>query len=322
VHSLENYKTALDKAVAELPLNRQPENLYEPITYILGLGGKKIRPLLSLMACDLYSGSFMEAIPQALAVEIFHNFTLLHDDIMDKAHIRRGKPTVHIKWNEPTAILSGDLMLILAYEQVVHAPHHLQLPFFHLMSTTAREICEGQQFDMDFETKDQVSLDEYVEMIRLKTAVLLGCSLQLGALRGGANEIDARLLYKFGEQLGIAFQITDDLLDSFGDEASFGKKIGGDILANKKTFLRIKAIEFGNAKQVAQLKELDSEQNVENKIATVKQIFTATGVVDEAQKAIKHYHDNALKCASELNLSEKEQFILSSFANELLNRQV
>jgi geranylgeranyl diphosphate synthase type II len=318
--NLSKYKEALDVEILNLPLHKKPENLYDPISYILGIGGKKIRPLLCLLSCDLYSDDFQKAMPQALAVEIFHNFTLLHDDIMDKAEKRRNKPTVHIKWNEPVAILSGDLMLILAYEQVMKAPAYLQHQFFTLFSQTAKDICEGQQYDMDFEQISQPELSEYIEMIRLKTAVLLGCSLKLGALVGGSNEIDADNLYNFGINTGIAFQIIDDLLDSFGDESSFGKRIGGDILANKKTFLRIVAMQNMDAKK--QIEFWDKSANEAEKIAAIKQIYVQQNVLEKAQQSINQYHQKAIENIQNLNLNESSKKILLDFAESLLQRSV
>lgn len=316
------YKSAFDAEIAKLPLPKSPSNLYDPIAYILGIGGKKIRPLLCLLAAELYGGSAEKAMNQALAVEIFHNFTLLHDDIMDKAEKRRNKPTVHIKWNEPIAILSGDMMLILAYEYVMKGETHLQQQYFQLFSKTAKEICEGQQYDMDFENIENPGLQDYIEMIRLKTAVLLGCSLKLGALTADANEIDADALYNFGMFTGIAFQIKDDLLDTFGNEASFGKRIGGDILANKKTFLRISAMNKADEETLSALSKWDASSNESEKINAVKAIYRKLNVEQDAFEAISMYHQKALTCISELNLSDNEKASLIDFAEQLLNREV
>lgn len=238
----------VNTSLEELSWEREPQGLYAPIAYTLSLGGKRVRPALTLMACNLFSDDLTPAIQPALGIEIFHNFTLLHDDIMDKADIRRGKPTVHKYWNENTAILSGDIMQILAYVLISEAPAAHLKKVLDVFSRTAIEVCEGQQYDMDFENRETVDADAYLEMIRLKTAVLLGCSLYIGAIIGGANENDARNLYQFGVNIGIAFQLKDDLLDVYGNEENFGKKVGGDILCNKKTFLLIHAKKLAEGK--------------------------------------------------------------------------
>jgi geranylgeranyl diphosphate synthase, type II len=232
---------------------KSPRGLYDPIAYVLSMGGKRIRPALTLMACNLFTDDLVPAIPSALGLEIFHNFTLLHDDIMDKADVRRGNPTVHKKWDENTAILSGDVMQIAAFQYMAQSPIDQLKRALDLFSTTAAEICEGQQYDVDFEGRDKVEAEEYLEMIRLKTAVLLACSLQIGAWIGGATDANASLLYNFGINLGLAFQLKDDLLDVYGDEATFGKKIGGDILCNKKTYLLIHALELAEGQDAIDL---------------------------------------------------------------------
>lgn len=223
----------------KLNWQNEPRGLYEPIAYELSIGGKRVRPVLTMMACNLFSDDLKAAVAPALGIEVFHNFTLLHDDIMDRADIRRGLPTVHKKWNDNTAILSGDVMLIVAYQLIAQTPMPHLKEVLDLFSKTAAEICEGQQYDVDYEARKKVEIDEYIEMIRLKTAVLLGCALKTGAIIGNASPADANLLYDVGINIGLAFQLKDDLLDVYGDEATFGKKIGGDILCNKKTYLLI-----------------------------------------------------------------------------------
>ena len=241
--------------IDQLNWNKEPRELYEPIDYVLSMGGKRIRPALTLMASNLYQDDVQSAINTALGIEVFHNFTLLHDDIMDRADVRRGRPTVHKKWNDNTAILSGDVMQIAAYQLIAKTPAHCLKQVLDLFSQTAAEICEGQQYDVVFENCDIVKADEYLEMIRLKTAVLLGCALKCGALIGGAGEEDAQNLYDFGINIGLAFQLKDDLLDVYGDEATFGKKIGGDILCNKKTYLLIHALKLAIGDTKEELKK-------------------------------------------------------------------
>ena len=250
----------INNHLSEIQITRTPEGLYEPIEYILSLGGKRIRPVLMLMAYNLYKEDVSSIYDPATGIEVYHNHTLLHDDLMDRSDMRRGKPTVHKVWNDNTAILSGDTMLILAFRYVAGcAPEHLK-EVIDLFSLTALEICEGQQMDMEFERRSDVREEEYIEMIRLKTAVLLAAGLKIGAILGGASSEDAEKLYDFGVQIGIAFQLQDDLLDVYGDSAVFGKKIGGDILCNKKTYMLIKALERAGERQRKELKQwLDAE---------------------------------------------------------------
>ena len=239
----------INNHISELQITRTPKGLYEPIEYILSLGGKRIRPVLMLMAYNLYKEDISSIYDPATGIEVYHNHTLLHDDLMDRSDMRRGKPTVHKVWNDNTAILSGDTMLILAFRYIAGcAPEHLK-EVVDLFSLTALEICEGQQLDMEFESRSDVAEDEYIEMIRLKTAVLLAASLKIGAILAGASAADAENLYNFGMQIGVAFQLQDDLLDVYGDPEVFGKKIGGDILCNKKTYMLIKALERADGKQ-------------------------------------------------------------------------
>ena len=246
---LEDLQSIISEAVQKLDFPGYPAKLYEPISYILSLGGKRMRPALLLMACELFGGDVNKAISPALAIEVFHNFTLMHDDIMDNAPLRRGKTTVHERWNKNVAILSGDVMLIEGYKLMMQVEDRLLRPILDIFNTTAVGVCEGQQLDMEFETRDVVDINEYINMIRLKTAVVLGGALKIGALIGGAPAKDADLLSQFGVQLGVAFQLQDDILDVYGDPEKFGKQVGGDIISNKKTFLLIKALELAKGEQ-------------------------------------------------------------------------
>src|SRR3978361_2125846 len=248
---LKELQLLIEQALAELEVPQYPAELYEPIKYILSLGGKRMRPALLLMACDLFGGDVKKAISAALAIEVFHNFTLMHDDIMDNAPLRRGKTTVHERWNNNVGILSGDVMLIEGYKLMMQVDQPLLRPILNIFNETAVGVCEGQQLDMEFETRNNVGIDEYITMIRLKTAVVLGGALKIGALIGGASTADATLMHTFGEQLGIAFQWQDDILDVYGDPEKCGKQVGGDIISNKKTYLLLKALESAGHSQKA-----------------------------------------------------------------------
>ena len=271
----------INRHIAELQFTRRPAGLYEPVSYVLSLGGKRIRPVLMMMAYNLYKEDVESIFNQATGIEVYHNYTLLHDDLMDQADRRRGKPTVHKVWNENTSILSGDAMLVLAYQFMAEGcPAGLLKPVMDLFSLTALEICEGQQFDMEFETRDDVTEEEYLEMIRLKTSVLLAAALKLGAMLGGASEEDAARLYDFGMNLGVAFQLKDDLLDVYGDVKVFGKNIGGDILCNKKTYLLIQAYRQASDAQRAELERWVKAGQFDpaEKIAAVTALYDAIGV--------------------------------------------
>ncbi|MBN9297436.1 MAG: polyprenyl synthetase family protein [Filimonas sp.] len=294
---------------------KEPANLYEPGDYFLGLGGKRIRPVMCLMGNELFGDIHPDAYHVATAIELFHNFTLVHDDIMDKAPLRRGLPTVHTKYNESTALLTGDAMLIVAYEYLnkIGATHKQQI--FTLFSRTAREVCEGQQWDMDFEQRTDVSLADYIKMIELKTSVLLAASLQLGAILGGASEGNCQHIYEFGRNLGIAFQVQDDYLDAFGDPEKFGKDVGGDIRQNKKTFLLLHALEVASPEQKQELLRLMAE-NPADKVARVLDIFRACDVDGWAQKLKQSYMDKALahlESIAVLSVRKKPLIELSEF---------
>jgi len=311
-----------NRALASMPLDRQPACLYDPIKYVLSLGGKRIRPVLLLMAYELYHEDTDSALSTALGLETYHNYTLLHDDVMDRADVRRGKPTVHKVWNENAAILSGDAMLVLAYQLMAEAaPRHLKA-VMDLFTETALEIGEGQQMDLEFETRDDVREEEYIEMIRLKTSVLLACALKLGALQADAPLSDAERLYHFGEQLGLAFQLQDDLLDVYGDFKTFGKKIGGDILEGKKTFMLINALRLANSEQRKALDYwLATTTEPEKKIAAVTELYNQIGVRQLAEAKIRYYFEAALASLDEVALPAERKERLRSLALSLLGRK-
>lgn len=298
---------------------KAPKNLYEPIHYLLDLGGKRIRPVLVLLIADLFSNNYQKALAAAMAVEVFHNFTLMHDDIMDSASLRRGKQTVHDKWNINTGILSGDAMLIQAYQYIEEYPDSEYREIMKLFNKTALEVCEGQQYDIDFEKEQAVSIDDYIEMIRLKTAVLLAASLEIGAIIGHANLEDRGHIYQFGLNLGLAFQIQDDYLDTFGNEKSFGKKIGGDILEHKKTYLYITAIQNSSLEQQYQLNKLYKEADA---ILKVTNFYIDKKVPEIAQKAIADYTDMAFSHVEKLSISNDKKQVLFDFGINLMNRTV
>jgi geranylgeranyl diphosphate synthase type II len=303
---------------------KEPRGLYEPIGYVLSLGGKRIRPALTLMACNLFSENIRPALNAALGIEIFHNFTLLHDDIMDKADVRRGQLTVHKKWNDNTAILSGDVMQIASYQFIAKTPLLYLKPVLDLFSQTAAEICEGQQYDVDFEKREQVEAEEYLEMIRLKTAVLLGCALKTGAWIGGAGEEDAQLLYDFGINIGLAFQLKDDLLDVYGDEATFGKKIGGDILCNKKTYLLIHAIELANEIEEIELKKWLNTTDIDlanEKIKSVTSLYNKLGVKAICEDKMQFFYSKAIANLEKVSVLENKKQELRNLAEKLMFRQ-
>lgn len=301
---------------------REPKNLYEPIDYIIALGGKRIRPILTLLVSDVFSGSSKPALNAALAVEVFHNFTLIHDDIMDDAPIRRGMKTVHEKWNVNTGILSGDAMLILAYQFFEAYPPHIFQKLAKLFSKTALEVCDGQQLDIDFETRTDVKIEDYIEMIRLKTSVLVAAALQMGAIVSESSEEDAQHIYSYGLNLGLAFQLQDDFLDTFGDTETFGKQIGGDIIENKKTYLYLKTLELASESDKQKIKHFYSKKLDDNtfKILEVKRIFDKYDIPFHVQKLIKFYTDKAFESIEGLTISEEKSQLFKSFGNYLMSR--
>jgi geranylgeranyl diphosphate synthase type II len=303
---------------------REPKNLYEPIDYIIKLGGKRIRPVLTLMAADVFNTDIEKALPAALAVEVFHNFTLIHDDIMDDAPLRRGKVTVHEKWNLNTGILSGDAMLILAYQYFENYEPKVFQRLAKLFSKTALEVCDGQQLDVDFETRNDVTIEEYITMIRLKTSVLVAAALKMGAIVAEVDDANANLIYDFGLNLGIAFQLQDDYLDTFGDPEKFGKQIGGDIIENKKTFLYLKALESAKKKHKKKL-EFYYNQNLEEnslKIAEVKRIFEINDIPFLVKQEIETYTNKAFDTLDGMQISEANKSNLKNFGLWLMNRTI
>ncbi len=303
--------------------DRQPAELYAPIDYSLGVGGKRLRPVLLLMAFNLFSDEIEKALPAAIAVEVFHNFTLLHDDIMDKAEVRRNKPTVHLKFSENNAILSGDAMAFLSYQYLLECRSERMFDVASLFTKTALEVCEGQQYDMDFENRLDVTEAEYLEMIRLKTAVLLGCSLQAGALLANAADETVQQLYDFGINLGMAFQLQDDWLDTFGDQQNFGKKIGGDILANKKTYLLITALEKATeSSKITLTKWLNTvDFNAEEKIDSVTEIYNMLGIKEITKTKIEQYFGRAAEILNQLPVNDLNKKHLIELSRNMLGRK-
>ena len=284
---------------------QNPDELYEPINYILSLDGKRIRPALLLASCEMFGGDISKAIYPAIGIEVFHNFTLVHDDIMDNAPLRRNQATVHSRWNRNTAILSGDVMMVKAYQYIAQCELEFLPRVLSIFSAMATQVCEGQQWDMNFETRKDVSIEEYLNMINLKTAVMLAGSLKIGAILGGAYEKDARHIYEFGKYLGLAFQLQDDILDVFGDQSKFGKKAGGDIISNKKTFLYLKAMEMANELLRLKMNKLVHSTNFveEDKIKTFTEIYNTLGVKEIAKQKMHGFYENALKHLSSINLA-------------------
>jgi geranylgeranyl diphosphate synthase type II len=304
-----------------LDFGHNPQRLYDPVYYSLGVGGKRIRPILCLMACELFGSNYEEGINAAIGIEIFHNFTLLHDDMMDKADVRRGKPVVHVKWNENIALLSGDAMSVIAYKYICETKTNLR-QVLEVFSDTALKICEGQQYDMDFETMSEVSEKQYLLMINLKTAVLLAASLKIGAIIAGASEKDQKNIYEFGENLGMAFQLQDDLLDTFGDPDVFGKNIGGDIVANKKTYLLIKALETANKQQKEDLNKWLSLKSFEpaEKVKSIKEIYQNLGIPEYSEQLMNQYFDIAFAKFDQINGKSIDKGILYNYALSLKHR--
>lgn len=311
--------------IENLSYMREPEGLYEPIEYVLGLGGKRLRPVLMLLAYNLFKEDVESIFPQAAGIETYHNFTLLHDDLMDNADVRRNKPTVHKKWNANTAILSGDAMLILSYCFMMQGcPSEYMKEVMEVFGATALEVCEGQQWDMEFETRTDVTVDEYIRMIRLKTSVLLAGALKIGAVLGGASAEDAQLLYDFGITMGLAFQLQDDYLDVYGDPAVFGKKIGGDILCNKKTFMLITALAHADkADREELLKWIRATNYVpEEKIAAVTALYNKVGIADICMQKINAYYDEGLELLGKVSVEPRLKENLRHFVCRLMDRKL
>jgi geranylgeranyl diphosphate synthase type II len=324
MHSIYQYQEYISAYLESQYETKEPRNLYEPIHYILKLGGKRMRPVLTLMSAEVFDADYKKALPAALAVEVFHNFSLVHDDIMDDAPLRRGNETVHEKWNTNTAILSGDAMLILAYQYFEKYNTDVFRDLAKLFSKTALEVCEGQQWDVDFETRDDVTIPEYLKMIEYKTAVLVAAAMKMGAIVAETSQENADLIYDFGLNLGLAFQLQDDYLDAFGNPETFGKQVGGDIIENKKTYLYLKAMEFATQTQKEQLLHLFSIHPTDNaeKISSVKEIFDATGASKTTQQAILDYTLKAFDTLQKLHIDNEKKDMLHSFGENLMGRKV
>lgn len=324
MQTIQAYQDFFLKYLQQQHFLRDPKNLYEPIDYILGLGGKRMRPVLTLMAAEVFDVSFEKALPAATAVEVFHNFSLVHDDIMDDAPLRRGKVTVHEKWNLNTGILSGDAMLILAYQYFENYEPAIFKELAKLFSKTALEVCEGQQYDVDFETREDVTIPDYLKMIEYKTAVLVGAAMKMGAIIAQTSKENADLIYDFGLNLGIAFQLQDDYLDCFGNPKTFGKQVGGDIIENKKTYLYLKAMEFAKADEREQLLHLYSIQPEDNsdKIDSVKEFFMHTGASIATQNAIEDFTSKAFETLERMHIAVDKKMVLRAFGEQLMKRNV
>lgn len=320
MRTFEEILRTIEEAIARLEFNQPPRSLFDPITYTLSLGGKRIRPALALMACDLFGGKNEDVLQPALGLEVFHNFTLLHDDLMDEADRRRDKPTVHKLWNPNVAILSGDAMLICAYQLVAKANDKAILELF---SRTALEICAGQQYDMEFESRSDVTEDEYIEMIRLKTAVLLACALKVGAMIGGASTADADALYDYGIHIGLAFQLQDDLLDVYGDPKTFGKNIGGDILCNKKTFLLINALSAASEEQRQVMEDWMARKSydAQEKIAAFTNLYNELSIRDLTERRIEDYYRMANEDLARLSVAPETLSVLKGTCDRLMKRK-
>jgi len=324
MHTIEEYRSDFLDFLENKFSVKEPVNLYEPIFYILHLGGKRLRPVLTLMTTEIFGGDCKKAMEAALAIEVFHNFSLVHDDIMDEAPLRRGKQTLHKKWDLNTGILSGDAMLIYSYQLLESYPAEMYKKLMKLFSKTALEVCEGQQYDVDFENREDVSISEYLLMITNKTAVLVAAAMKMGAIIADKPDDAQDFIYDFGKNLGIAFQLQDDYLDAFGDPKSFGKQVGGDIIENKKTYLYLKALEMGTPTQVQELEHLYSikPKDATDKINTVKELFVETGAVALTLSVIESYTDEAFKTLQLLSLEPEKEKILRHFGTALMKRQV
>ena len=321
---ISKYSDALVAHLANKVTLKEPASLYEPIDYILTLGGKRLRPVLTLMSADFFGGNYKQALDASLAVEMFHNFSLVHDDIMDNAPLRRGHQTVHEKWDVNTGILSGDAMLILAYQLFETYRPKVFMQLAVLFSKTALEVCEGQQYDVDFETRNDVTISQYIKMIEYKTAVLIGASLQMGAIIADASQSCQEKIYAFGKNLGIAFQLQDDYLDAFGNPLTFGKQVGGDIIANKKTFLYLTALQKSTPSKAQELSSLFATmpKNPSEKITAVKEIFVCSGAAKATEDEIARYTNTSISLLQDIKISQRHKDTLKSFADFLMNRNV
>ncbi|WP_041633079.1 polyprenyl synthetase family protein [Maribacter sp. HTCC2170] len=324
MHSIDFYRTEFISYLEKNAKTREPLNLYKPMSYILGLGGKRLRPVLTLMTTEVFGKDHINAMDAALAIEIFHNFSLVHDDIMDDAPLRRGKPTVHEKWDLNTGILSGDAMLIRAYQLFENYESDTFRELAQLFSKTALEVCEGQQYDIDFETREDVTVPEYLKMIEYKTAVLVAAAMKMGGIIANASSTDQDCIYDFGKNLGLAFQLQDDYLDAFGDPKTFGKQVGGDIIENKKTVLYLAALENGDEEQKNELLDLYSIQpkDPSEKVEAIKEMFHSTGAVKHTKSQIEFYTKKAFGKLNSLDISNEKKELLRGFGESLMQREV
>lgn len=324
MHTIFQYQEFLADYLQSQYETKEPKNLYEPIHYILDLGGKRMRPVLTLMSAEVFDADYRKALPAALAVEVFHNFSLVHDDIMDDAPLRRGHETVHEKWNLNTGILSGDAMLILAYQYFEQYEPIIFQDLAKLFSKTALEVCEGQQWDVDFEERNDVTIPEYLKMIQYKTAVLVAAAMKMGAIIAETSEENANLIYDFGLNLGLAFQLQDDFLDAFGDPETFGKQVGGDIIENKKTYLYLKAVAFSKEEEAQELRNLFSIQpeNSISKVDRVKALFNSSGASKATQDAIQDFTHKAFQTLDKMDIGSDKKAMLKAFGDNLMGRKV
>ena len=323
MHPLHFFQQLIENEIQKLSFEKEPAHLYDPVRYMLKLGGKRIRPALVLMSCELFDGNYPDALPAALGIEVFHNFTLLHDDIMDKAPLRRSQQTVHTKWNNDVAILSGDAMFVVSCQLMMQVNPKVSTQVMNHFLESALLVCEGQQWDMTFQHAVDVSIAQYLQMIELKTAALLACSLKTGALIANTSQENASLIYEFGRNLGIAFQLHDDILDVYGDEEKFGKQTGGDIIANKKTYLLLSALELASNAQSAELNRWLSLTSFEGKekVAAVKNIFQSLGVKERTEEKMESYYEKAIAALHSLKADESKKEQLFQFASALMLRQ-
>lgn len=323
MYSADEILNKVNLFISNLPYHRRPESLYEPIKYVLSMGGKRIRPTLMLLAYNMFREDPERILMQAVALETYHNYTLLHDDLMDHADLRRGHETVHKRWNDNQAILSGDSMLVLAYERMAQCPADKLGEVLSLFTQTALEIGEGQQYDIDFETRNDVSEDEYIEMIRLKTSVLLACALKIGAVLAGASKADADNLYKFGEQIGLAFQLQDDYLDVYGDPKIFGKAIGGDIVSNKKTYMLINAFNRANSSQRAELQRLINTESFDRdkKVAAVTALYNEMSIDKMAKNKMDFFYEQSQRYLDRVSVQEECKRELRAYAERMMKRK-
>lgn len=318
---IKTYTDKVEQWIKEIDFPQEPSNLYDPLRYFTQLGGKRMRPILTMLSGELFECSNEQTRNAALSIEVFHNFTLIHDDIMDQAPLRRGKVTVHTKWNENIAILSGDVLMVKAYELLSNQEHGDLRLLLKRFNTTAIEVCEGQQMDMDFEEMNDVTIPQYIEMIRLKTSVLLGCAMEFGAIVANASASDCQNVYEFGQDLGVAFQIQDDILDLYADPDKFGKQVGGDVIANKKTLLNLKAFEMATLEQKEILRQLEQEQDLVIKVERTRQLYDQLGVREECEALMETYHLKALKAMDNINVPAKNKEVLIGLGEYLLKRE-